>query len=558
MFNEVIDEVVQEVAKRSKFSAEEIRACMEMCSQDTRPDITLFIIKISQSPQEDADQLLKQLREASLDIIEDIEARGPSVTFNINKRRIFSSILEHIQDRAETYGHSDVGRGRRVLVDYSSPNIAKVFHVGHFRTTVLGKFIVNLLKASGYEVVGINYLGDWGKQFGMVLLGYEKYGSDEKLQLDPLRHLFDVYVQINQDAKKDPSVDGEAREIFRRMEEEEDPMYLGIWSKFRELSIEKYKKLYKRLDIEFDVYEGESMYNKMGREIIEECPLVRVDEDGSRVFDLGELGNVLVMKSDGTTLYITRDIAAARERIARYSPEKIIYVVSNEQNRHFEQLFGAMRQMGYDPDMFLHVNYGMVQGMSTREGNVHFLEDIINTATDIMKKEILSNEEKASVVENIDETARILGISALLVMDFTAKRIKGYKFDVERRTKNVSGTGPYLQYAHCRLKSIEDKNALDCTKVNYALVATPDVLRLSYKLLWFEHIVERCLGDYEPSRIVTYLQDLASTANVMVGRLRVKGTEEELAKARLLVLSSIRTVLRSGMRLLGITPLNRM
>jgi arginyl-tRNA synthetase len=558
MFNELIDEVVQKMSEISKFGPEELRTCMEVSNQERRPDITLFIIKISRNPQEDTAVLLQQLLEAGLDIIENIGSRGPSITFDINKTRIFSSVLEYIQDKADAYGSNNVGRGRRILVDYSSPNIAKIFHIGHFRTTVLGKFIVNLLEFCGYEPVEINYLGDWGKQFGMVLLGYERYGSEEELQLDPLKHLFDVYVQINRDAKADPDVDVEAREIFRKMEEDEDPGYLGMWSRFRELSIERYKKLYKKLNIEFDVYEGESMYNRMGREIVEECPFAKTDEDGSRVLDLGDMGNVLVMKSDGTTLYITRDLAAARERIAKYSPEKIIYVVSNEQDRHFEQLFESLRLMGYSRDMFLHVNYGMVQGMSTREGSVALIEDILNLATDVMKKEILSNEEKADAIENVDETARILGISTLLVMDFGAKRIKGYKFDVERRAKNVSGTGSYLQYAHCRLKSIEDKNDLGCAGADHSLICTPDVLSLSYKLLWFEHVVEKCLEDYEPSRIVTYLQDLASTINVLVGKLRVKGEDKELGRARLLVLSSARIVLHNGLKLLGITPLNRM
>jgi len=208
------------------------------------------------------------------------------------------------------------------------------------------------------------------------------------------------------------------------------------------------------------------------------------------------------------------------------------------------------------------VNYGLVLGMSTRKGKVEFLESIIDEATEVMKKEILSNEGKKFTSEELDETAEILAISTLLIMDFSAKRIKGYEFDVEKRAKNVSGTGPYFQYAHCRLNSIESKNQnIDYSNIDtidFTLINTPEVLNLAYKLLWFEHVVEQCLEDYEPSRIVTYLQDLSSCINVAVNNLRVMGMEEEVARARLLVLSSARIVLHNGLKILGITPLNKM
>ncbi|AFN83470.1 arginyl-tRNA synthetase [Encephalitozoon romaleae SJ-2008] len=563
MFNEFFKKIVDQISKVSKFTPEEVERCMEKSFQPRKPNVTLFLIKISSTAQEDAKELYEALVRANVDFFENIVIRGSSVCFDINKKVILRDVLGYIQKNKDTFGSNDIGKGKRIVVDYSSPNIAKVFHMGHLRTTILGQFIVNLLKASGYETTSINYFGDWGKQFGFVLLGYGKYGDEKELERDPLKHLLNVYVKISSDAKENPDVDSEAKDLFRKMEEEKDEWCISLWKKFRELSIERYKTLYEKLNVRFDVYSGESMYNEKGKKIVETCELVRTDADGSKVFDLGKRGKVLVMKNDGTTLYITRDIAAAIERVEDYSPEKIIYVVSSEQNKHFEDLFKVLGVLGYDEDKFLHVSYGLVAGMSTRAGRVQFLEDIIQESTDVMKKVMLSDTNKSSfTMAEMDKTAEILAISTLLVMDFTARRVKGYEFDIEKRARNTSGTGPYLQYAHCRLKSIEVKNSKidysDISTIDFTLIHVPEVTNLVYKLLWFEHIVEKCLEDYEPSRIVTYLQDLASTINAAINSLKVLGVEKELARARLLVLSSARIVLHNGLKILGATPLNKM
>ncbi|ADM11984.1 arginyl-tRNA synthetase [Encephalitozoon intestinalis ATCC 50506] len=563
MFNELFKKVVEQVSNVSKFSPEEIERCMEKSCQPKKPNVTLFLIKISSSPQEDAKELHEALEKASIELIQNLAIRGPSVCFDINKKAILKDVLGYIQSNKETFGNNSIGKGKRMVVEYSSPNIAKIFHIGHLRTTILGQFIVNLLKASGYETVSMNYFGDWGKQFGFVLLGYSKYGSEEELEKDPLKHLFNVYVKISADAKENPEVDLEAREIFRKMEEENDEWCMNLWKRFRELSVEKYKSLYERLNVRFDVYSGESLYNKKGKEIVEAYKEVKTDEDGSKVFDLGKNRKVLVMKNDGTTLYITRDIAAAIERLEKYSPEKIIYVVSTEQNKHFEDLFKILGILGHDESKFLHVSYGLVAGMSTRAGKAQFLEDIIQESTSVMKKVMMSDSTKNSfTMDEIDQTAEVLAISTLLVMDFTARRVKGYEFDIEKRARNTSGTGPYLQYAHCRLKSIESRNSdvdySDINTIDFSLIHVPEVFNLVYKLLWFEHAVEKCLDDYEPSRIVTYLQDLASCVNVAINSLKVLGVEKELARARLLVLSSARIVLHNGLKILGATPLNKM
>ncbi|KAM0671231.1 arginyl-tRNA synthetase [Ordospora colligata] len=563
MFNDFFYKIAGRIAEVSKFSLEEITKCMEKSIHSKKQDVTLFVIKISNTPDADAKELFDAIVNTKIELIENVSLKGPSISFDVNKKVIMKDVLCEIQSKQYKFGSNEIGKGKRMVVEYSSPNIAKIFHVGHLRTTILGQFIVNLLKECGYETTSINFFGDWGKQFGLVLLGYIKYGSEEGLERDPLKHLFDVYVKISRDVKEDAGVDAEAREIFRKMEEYGDEWCIALWRKFRMLSVEKYKQLYKRLNVEFDVYSGESMYNEKGKQIVETCGLVKTDPDGSKVFDFGDNGKVLAMKNDGTTLYITRDIAAAKERLEEYMPEKIIYVVSSEQNKHFEDLFKTLKLLGIDESKFQHVNYGLVAGMSTREGKVEFLEDILDEATNVMKKVMQSDESRSSFTpEEVDSTAQVLALSTLLVMDFTAKRIKGYEFDIEKRARNTSGTGPYLQYAHCRLRSIEMRNSeIDYSNIDtidFSLICVPGVLELVYKLLWYEHIVEKCLDDYEPSRIVTYLQDLAGCINSTVNNLRVMGVDKELAKARLLVLSSARIVLHNGLSILGATPLSKM
>ncbi|KAH9410993.1 class I (R) tRNA synthetase [Ordospora pajunii] len=563
MFNEVFCRIAARIAEVSRFSFDEINRCMEKSNHSKKQDVTLFVIKISNAPDADAKELFDAIVDARIELIENVSMKGSSISFDVNKRAIMKDVLCAIQSKQDKFGSNEIGKGKRMVVEYSSPNIAKIFHVGHLRTTILGQFIVNLLRECGYETTSINFFGDWGKQFGLVLLGYMKHGSEEELEKDPLRHLFDVYVKISRDAKDDAGVDAEAREIFRKMEEDGDEWCMGLWKKFRMLSVEKYKQLYKRLNVEFDVYSGESMYNERGKQIVETCGLVKTDPDGSKVFDFGDNQKVLAMKNDGTTLYITRDIAAAKERLEEYMPEKIIYVVSSEQNKHFEDLFRTLKLLGLDESRFQHVNYGLVAGMSTRAGKVEFLEDIVDEATSVMKRVMQADDSRSSFTpEEIDSTAEILALSTLLVMDFTAKRIKGYEFDVEKRARNTSGTGPYLQYAHCRLKSIEMRNnEVDYSSIDaidFSLICVPEVFELVYKLLWYEHVVEKCLDDYEPSRIVTYLQDLAGCINSAINSLRVMGVDKELAKARLLVLSSARIVLQNGLKILGATPLSKM
>lgn len=558
-FGTVMERIVDRIGSCSDIPRDRIMSILSVY-RDGRYDFSMFLNQVSSSPTEDAGKLFRSLQQRSFPEIADLCVHDTHVSFNLNKRMFFKDILRTIHLKNVEFGKSSIGDGKTVVVDYSSPNIAKVFHVGHYRTTILGNFITNLMRNAGYNTISMNYLGDWGKQFGLVLLGFERFGSEDELESDALMHLFSVYVKINEAAKADPKVHDEARAIFREMEESKNERYLSRWRQFREMSIEKYKTLYRKLNVEFDVYSGESFYNDAGKVFACTTEIAETDEDGSRVVDCGPHGKALIQKSDGTTLYLTRDICAAIDRIEKYSPHKLIYVVSSEQDQHLQQLFCCMGKLGYDRSIFEHVNYGYVKGMSTRRGTVHFLEDVIESSSSAIKERLLSNKDVC--VEDQDRTALILAISTLLVADFGAKRIKGYTFNAEQRANCEKGSGAYLQYAHCRLNSIEETNCtidmVDISDVDFGLIDIPEVHELSYKLLWYENVLSLCLEDYEPSRLVVYLMDLAKTVNNLVTKLRVKGVDGDLAKARLLVLSASRKVIRNGLKILGMTPLNKM
>lgn len=562
ILDEIVEKILNEIAKATKIDKESLRKALEVSNTNNKPHCTIFLLKIRKDAKDIAESFFRSIIDANIEYIKDVSLRGASVSFNINMKIFFFDVLKTIYTKQEEFGSNTIGKDKTVLVEYSSPNIAKVFHIGHFRTTVLGNFVKKLYLFSGYNTIGINYLGDWGKQFGLVLLGYELYGNEEELEKDPIKHLFDVYVLINKDIEKDPTIDKKAKEIFMKMEKEKNEEYLGLWKNFRAKSIKKYRELYKKINIEFDEYSGESFYDEKGREIVQNLPFIVEKKEGGKAVDLGDKGTPMVIKDDGTSLYLTRDIAAVVDRFERYSPEKIIYVVSSEQNLYFEQLARCSELMGYKKGAIQHINYGLVSGMSTRKGTVKFLEDIIDIATDVMKKEINVNQEKAALIEDIDFTALQLAVSTLLIMDFSAKRIKGYEFDVEKRAKNVNGTGPYFQYAHCRLNSIEERNKniaiTDVNDINFDLISSDLVYQIVYKFLWFEKSVVLCLDDHEPSRIVTYMNDLCNSVNSLVDKMKVLGVEENLAKARLLVLSCAKIVLGNSLRLLGVCPLKKM
>ncbi len=450
-----------------------------------------------------------------------------------------------------------------MLVEYSSPNIAKPFHAGHLRSTIIGNFLVQIHRALGYNVVGINYLGDWGKQYGLLAVGYRKHGNDEELAKDAIKHLFHVYVEVNKDAEADPTIHDEARAYFKRMEEGDDEA-LAMWRRFRELSIAAYKTIYSRLGVEFDVYSGESMQSAgmaAQIELLHKLGLI-TDLEGAQVVNLQQwnLSKALVTKKDGSTLYITRDIAAAVDRWNTYHFEKMFYVVGAAQDYHFQQLFKILELMGCEwVSKCQHINFGMVEGMSTRKGTVVFLETILDKCRSKMKKVMSENEAKFSEISEPEVVADIVGLSAVIVQDMSARRGKDYKFDWSRMLANEGHSGPFLQFAHARLSSMERKADTQLNfNANLDLIVEPEALDLAVCISRYPQVVQQAANQLESVPLVMYLFELSHFIGVCHRTLWVKGQAQDLAEARLLLYWAARVTLANGMRMIGLKPLERM
>jgi arginyl-tRNA synthetase len=492
------------------------------------------------------------------------------------------------------YGRTTgLGHKKKVIVEFSSPNIAKEFHAGHLRSTIIGAFIANLYENAGWDVVRINYLGDWGKQFGLLAVGWEKYGSKELLQAQPLKHLLDVYVKIYADFKPEEDASKKARNegldtaeiesrglfaarnaFFKRMENGE-PEALALWKRFRDISIERYIDIYDRLGISFDVYAGESQVNPATiaevESILKENGIYEEVEGSWRIdfekHGAKHLGTAIVRGRTGTTTYLLRDVAAIIDRSRQYSFDEMIYVVSSEQDSYFQRVFKTVEMMGR-PDLaakLKHVNFGKVMGMSSRLGTVQLLSDILDKCGGVMHDVMRTNAVKYAQVEDPDAVADTIGITAVMVQDMSGKRINNYPFDINRMTSFEGDTGPYLQYCHARLSSISRKAKLagiDPTDGDigyYAYLEDDHSAALLRIMAQYPDVLGLAFKNLEPSTILTYLFRLAHQLSSSYDVLQVVGAPEGqgAALARAALYESARQVLGNGMRLLGIKPVDR-
>lgn len=511
-------------------------------------------------------QLAKEVAETFPrdDVFKGASAVGPFVNFVVDRHHVLRETLKEVLEMKSNFGCNKVGEGRRIMVEYSSPNIAKPFHAGHLRGTVIGNFLMHLYAANGFETISMNYLGDWGKQYGLLAVGFAKYGSEEELTKDPIKHLFEVYVRINKEMETNPSLDDEARAVFKKMEDG-DQEALSLWRRFRDLSIAKYKEIYRRLNIEFDIYSGESFFEADMLDRIAELREkgLLVESQGAQVVDLETegLGKALILKRDGTTLYITRDIASAQSRFEQFGLDKCIYVIAMQQDHHMKQLKAILSKMQKPwADEILHVNHGMVLGMKTRKGQVVFLEDILDDAKDFMHDVMKSNPEKYAQIEDPETVADTLAVSAIAIQDMSARRIKDYEFKIERVARFEGDTGPYLQYAHSRICSIERKSGIDTEAgtIDYSLLSEKEAVDLAMTIAQYPEIVQEARISLEPCTIVVYLMNLSRQISTVLDRLWVMGQESELAKARMALYRAARYVLGNGLSILGLEPLERM
>lgn len=512
------------------------------------------------APQIIASELVGQINNS---YFEKVEAVGPYINFFLNKSEISAQVLKEVIKKREDYAQAAIGQGRNIVIDLSSPNIAKPFSIGHLRSTVIGDALSNIFQKLGYETVKINHLGDWGKQFGLLIVAYKKWGSEEAVRAHPIDELLKLYVRINAETKNHPELDEEAREWFRKLENNDEEA-LALWQWFRDESLMEFNRLYAELGIDFDSYNGEAFYNDKMEEVVQllaEKGLLE-ESKGAQVVNLEKYGiehPALIKKSDGATLYITRDLAAAIYRKRTYDFAKAIYVVGQEQTAHFKQLKAVLAEMGYAWSKDIqHVSFGLVtkngQKLSTRKGNVILLEPTIAEA---VKRSLAQIDTKNPDLVNKEAVAHAVGVGAIKFYDLKTDRTNGYDFDLEAMVSFEGETGPYVQYAHARIQSILRKADFQPQAAeNYQLNDTEswEIIKLIQD---FPNTIVRAADNFEPSLIARFAIHLAQSFNKYYAHTRILDDSPE-RDSRLALSYATATVLKEALALLGVEAPNEM
>ena len=511
------------------------------------------------APQAIAADIAEKINQSAF---EKVVATGPYVNFFLDKSKISDQVIKSVIEAGADYGQQDEGHGQNITIDLSSPNIAKPFSVGHLRSTVIGDALSNIFRKMGYNTIKINHLGDWGKQFGLLMVAYKKWGSKEAVEANPIDELLKLYVRINAEIENDPELDEEGRKWFKKLEDG-DPEATELWQWFRDESLVEFNRIYKLLGVEFDSLNGEAFYNdKMdeGVQILEEKGLLK-ESKGASIVELDDvnLPPAMIKKSDGATLYITRDIATAMYRARTYNFVKNIYAVGQEQSNHFRQLKAVLKKMGFDwSDDMVHVDFGLVtknrQKLSTRKGNIILLEPTLQEAISRAKAQI---EEKNPELENKEEVAHAVGVGAVKFYDLKTDRRNGYDFDLEAMVSFEGETGPYVQYAYARIQSILRKaNFTPSTDATYSL-SDPESWEIIKLLQDFSRVVKRAAENYDPSLIAKYAINLAQAFNKYYAHTRILDESPE-RESRLALSYSTAVVLKEALRLLGVDAPEKM
>ncbi len=552
---EKIKEALDELMETEDFSVSDIAAMLEYPPDTAMGDIAFPCFRLSKLLRMAPPKIAAALAEKTANFEAGTSAAvGGYLNFKISNEYLAEHVLHEIERKGAAYGSSDVGHGKTVVLDYSSPNICKPFHIGHLGTTIIGHSLKLLHEFAGYHCVGINYLGDWGTQFGKQIVAYRRWGNRDTIEKGGVDELAKIYVKFHEEAEKDPSLNDEARAEFHKLEEG-DEENLSLWKWFVSMTLADYKKTYKQLGIEFDSYKGESFYtDKMPAQVekLRELGLLKID-DGASIVDLSEynMPPCLILKMDGSTLYPTRDIAAAVYRKETYDFEKCIYVTSSAQSLHFSQLFKVMELMGYDwYDKLVHVPYGTVSiggaKLATRTGNVILLKDLfrqsIEKVSEIMK-------EKNPDIENRDDVATAVGVGAIVFNYLYNSRIKDINFTLEQALSFEGSTGPYAQYTYARTCSILEKSSeIPETKGSITHESEAALLKT---LSRFPETVSAAIDQYEPSVVTRYIIDVCTAFNHFYRDCPILTAEKEERRAfRVRLTKATKNVLGTALHLI--------
>ena len=520
------------------------------------------VVKVLRKPMpEIVNEGIEVIRNCNLPILE-VNSVGAFINLFVNKEELSFDIVKECITMDSEYGKSNIGIGKNVTLDYSSPNIAKSFSIGHLRSTMIGNSLKLILQKCGYNTYAINYLGDWGTQFGKMIVAYQKWGNKEDIMSDPIKKLTELYVRFHQEVEEHPELDDEAREAFRKMELN-DPEYLDLWKWIREESLKESSQIYDLLNITFDSYNGEAFYNDKMDPVVEELDKkgLLVEDQGAKIVELGDdLPPALIKRSDGGSLYITRDLAAVFYRKKEYKFDKILYVVGNEQKLHFVQLKKIIEKMGYDfANEIEHVNFGLYltngKKASTRKGNVTKLYDVLQTAINLAYELI---NTKNPDLKNKEEIAKQVGIAAIVFGDLKNFRGLDVEFNLEQSVKFEGQTGPYLQYTGVRIASILRDKDFDINNCNKELFSKPHYFELVKQISQFNSTIEKDALEYAPSVIAKYLLNLAQSFNKFYSLEKINVEDEKNRNTNFVLAKAVRIVLNEGLRLLGIQYLEEM
>ena len=543
--------------------ADQIFALLEKPKSSEMGDIAFPAFSLAKverkAPQAIASEIAEKIDTAGF---EKVVATGPYINFFLDKAAISNDILRAVIAEKADYGQQDIGHGQNVTLDMSSPNIAKPFSVGHLRSTVIADALGHIYSKLGYKAIRINHLGDWGKQFGMLIVAYKLWGDKEAIEANPIDELLKLYVRINAEAEENPELDEQARQWFKKLEDGDQEAW-DLWQWFRDESLVEFNRIYDKLDVSFDYFHGEAFYNdKMdeGIQILEDKNLLQKSK-GAQIVNLEkyDLPPALIKKSDGATLYITRDMATAMYRHRTFNFAKNIYVVGQEQSHHFKQLKAVLKEMGFDwSDDMIHVSFGLVtknkKKLSTRKGNIIRLEPTLDEAE---ARALTQIEAKNPDLENKEAVAHAVGVGAVKFYDLKTDRDNGYDFDLEAMVSFEGETGPYVQYAYARIQSILRKaEFVPASDTNYALndAESWDIIKL---LQDFPSIIQRAAEKYDPSIVAKYAINLAQTFNKYYAHTRILDENPE-RDSRLALANATGIVLKEALRLLGVDAPEKM
>ena len=549
-----------------ELTLEEITALIEVPPNKDMGDFAFPCFKLAKVFRKAPNMIAAELSEKieAKGVISNVTPLGGYIIFFVNKSQLAETVIKDVLTKKEKYGHSDLGKDKTIVIDFSSPNIAKPFHIGHIRTTVIGNALYKIYDSQGYNTVRINHLGDYGTQFGKLIVAFKLWGNKEAVEANPIPELLKLYIQFHDEAERHPEMEDEARAWFTKLENG-DKEAKELWQWFRDESLKEFARVYDLLDIEFDSYNGESFYSdKMDRviDIIKDKGLLQ-ESQGTNIVDLEEynMPPALITKNDGSTLYMTRDLAAALYRKENYDFEKCIYVVGSQQSLHFQQLFKVLELVGFEwaKDM-VHVPFGMValeEGtMSTRKGRVVFLEDVLKQAIEKTKETMLTKNPNAL---NVDEIAKQVGVGAVVFQELSNSRIKDYTFSWSRTLSFEGETGPYVQYTHARCCAVLRKAEEEVTTdINYELLNDVDSAEVLKVIASFNKTILNAMRKNEPHIITRFVLDLAQAFNKFYHDNSILVEDAELRKARLALVCATRQALENGLKLLGMQAPERM